>query len=311
MGNDLLRNNVFKNPGYPFISVIIPILNDEKEIGKVLDALRCQTYPTNKIEVIVVDNGSVDNSVELVASYPEVKLLFEHKFKNSPYSARNRGIEAAQGEIVAFLDATCTPSKDWISYGVQSLFKNNADMVGGNVQFQFHNAPTISNFYEKLTTLRVKESIQFNKTTVTANLFVNKSLFDKLGLFPEGIRSGGDSLWTKRATNEGYKLIYCENALVTKQHRTTKAFLIKMWRFGKARPYRWQQENRKVSILKLFINAFRPPPYNGFKKKSLNRGEPYTEKYFLRLWMYHYMVKIIQHTGYVYGEIKIRTNKRE
>ena len=291
----------------PFISVVIPVLNNSDEIVKTLDALCHQTYPRDRFEIIVIDNGSEDDTVKKVKSYPEVRLLFEHNYKGSPYSARNRGIETARGTVIAFLDATCEPVSEWLDQGVKTLVGDEIDLVGGNVLFRINGKPTITNIYERLTTLRVKDSIETSKSTVTANLFVYKSLFDKIGLFPEGLRSGGDTRWTKRASAEGYTLMYSEHALVYKKPRSAGEFLVKMWRFGKARPQRWEEENIKVNVLKLFVNAFRPPARNAVRKIISERGQPDMEKYLTRLWLYHYAVKFTQSIGNIYGIHLIRS----
>jgi glycosyltransferase AglE len=301
-----MRNNSNR---YPFVSVVIPVLNDGRELERILCRLHEQTYPDNRYEIIVIDNGSSDNTIDVVRNHPRAVLLFEHTHKNSPYSARNRGIEKAIGEIIAFLDATCEPTRDWLMRGIEMFKNNDTELVGGNVQFRLNGTPSLTNIYEKLMTLRVKDSILQNNATVTANLFVYKWIIEDIGMFQEGIRSGGDIMWTKEATLKGYKLKYSEDALVLKRPRSRKEFLLKMWRFGKARPQRWQKENIKVSVVKLFLNAFRPPKLRRLREIISQRGEVYMEAYVIRLWMYHYVVRIIQHMGNIYGYMLIKSNK--
>ena len=94
---------------YPLVSVIVPVKNGEKTIGILLAALLKQNYPQDKMQVIIVDNGSQDNTIEIIKKYPVI-LEYENE-KDSSYAARNKGLAAAQGEIIAFTDADCIPDK--------------------------------------------------------------------------------------------------------------------------------------------------------------------------------------------------------
>src|SRR3990170_3006911 len=103
----------------PKISVIVPVYNDAQRIGKCIESLLQQTYPHEKYEVIIIDNGSTDETREVIKKYP-VKLLIEDKIQSS-YAARNKGIKNAKGEVIAFTDSDCIPGNDWIERGVANL----------------------------------------------------------------------------------------------------------------------------------------------------------------------------------------------
>jgi len=295
---------------YPFLSVIIPVYNNEQGISRVLDALQQQTYPREQYEIIVIDNGSDDNSVDVIKRYPDVSLLFEHRYKGSPYSARNRGIEQALGDILIFLDSTCVPIKNWLQHGIDCMIHNKADLLGGNIKFHFPSKIKVHHIYESLMTIRVKESIERRQSMIGGNLFVKKQVFSELGKFPEGLRSGGDVRWTTMATSRGFILVYNEHAVVYIKPKSLHKFFSKMWRFGKARPQRWEEENIKVNVLKLFLNAFRPPARSAVRKIISERGQPEMEKYLTRLWLYHFAVKFIQNIGNIYGIYLIRLKNR-
>jgi cellulose synthase/poly-beta-1,6-N-acetylglucosamine synthase-like glycosyltransferase len=85
----------------PFISIIIPVLNAQKWISPCLEALLLQDYPKDKFEIIVLDNGSTDQTMEITKKYP-VKLLIKTKCNIS--ALRNWGAAQARGEIFAFID---------------------------------------------------------------------------------------------------------------------------------------------------------------------------------------------------------------
>lgn len=91
----------------PKVSVVIPVYNREKYVGDAIDSILAQTFPD--FELLVIDDGSTDGSVEIVRSYndPRLRLVCNETNLGVP-KARNRGIQLARGEYLAFLD-----SDDW------------------------------------------------------------------------------------------------------------------------------------------------------------------------------------------------------
>ena len=114
------------------VSVIIPTLNEEKTIGLALEALSRQTIPP--LELIVVDNGSQDETKGVVESFiertPILNAILLIEPKKGPSAARNTGIRKARGEILAFLDADAVPNDDWIEC-LLTLFDPSFSGVGG------------------------------------------------------------------------------------------------------------------------------------------------------------------------------------
>lgn len=236
------------------VSIIIPVFNDLKAIKLTVAALREQTYDKSKFEVIVIDNGSKDGTYEWIMQQPDIVVLKEDRYLGSPYSARNRGIEIAKGEIVALLDSTCVPKLDWIEKGKLCFDNNFYDLFGGNVVFDFENEITAGKVYDSITNIQMELSIKEKNATKTANLWVKKHLFSKVGYFREGLRSGEDVGWTSRCTKQGYKLGYCEECLASKFARDTKELLKKQFRVGKGQALLWYSQNKYKSML---VKAFR------------------------------------------------------
>lgn len=91
------------------ISIIIPTYNEEKFIRECLDSLKFQTY--QKIEIIIIDDGSIDKTLEIVKKYP-VKIITQNHL--GPGFARNKGASQARGEILVFVDADMTFDRNFI-----------------------------------------------------------------------------------------------------------------------------------------------------------------------------------------------------
>src|SRR5688572_5665963 len=96
----------------PVVSVIIAVWNSPCQIRQCLAALERQTLPRDQFEILVVDNGSTDDTAAVAHAVPGVTVIEEAR--PGSYAARNRGLVAARGEYVAFTDADCLPAPDWL-----------------------------------------------------------------------------------------------------------------------------------------------------------------------------------------------------
>jgi glycosyltransferase AglE len=298
----------------PFVSVIIPVFNDAEALALTLTALQQQTYPATRFEVIVVDNASTDDTVAVIGHFPAVQLLYEHQYLGSPYSCRNRGLEVAQGEIIAFLDATCEPVPRWLEAAVAAFAQTGADLVGGRVKFKFAGKrPSIGEFYDSVTNMKMKQTILRRKRAITANLFVRRAVVVGIGPFPEGIRSGGDLRWTRRATRAGYKLVYCELAVVHKPARPLFLLLKKQWRVGKGKPAIWAEERVPFSLKETFLRLFIPPKPTSSKALLERASDPEKSPPLPLFWLTHYAVRVVSHAAYLWGwlRLKIRAGKQD
>ncbi|MDO8623481.1 MAG: glycosyltransferase family A protein [archaeon] len=104
----------------PLLSVIIPQYNEEKDISDCLKSLENQTY--KKIEIIVVDDGSTDNSLELIKNFSKKIKILQQNHKG-PGEARNLGAKNAKGEILIFVDADMMFDKDYLKYLVKPIIE--------------------------------------------------------------------------------------------------------------------------------------------------------------------------------------------
>lgn len=215
-----------------FVSIIIPVYNDPDRIRKALEQLVLQSYPYNSYEIIVGDNGSTDSTPQVVQDYCErypnmVRMVIEDKIQSS-YAARNKGIEIARGEILAFTDSDCIPELNWLFEGVKALRKNDASCGGGRISFFFKS--DIPNIYEHFDSGRKLNQRAFVKKSgfaATANFFVKRKMFDHYGLFRYDLISGGDYEFGRRLINGGEKMIYIPSAVVKHPARATLRAILK------------------------------------------------------------------------------------
>lgn len=211
------------------VSVIVPTYRDWDRVRHCLKALEEQQYPNNLVEVIVVNNDP-DNPCQYCESFPWVHWLTEDK--PGSYAARNTGILAARGSILAFTDADCLPSPDWLAQGVSSL-KSHPEFsrIGGRIElFTKGSHPNWAENFERAFAFRQDSAIRRHGSAVTANMMAWRHVFDRVGLFDETLFSGGDHEWGKRAQRNGERIAYCPEAVVAHPARSSMRALLKKHR---------------------------------------------------------------------------------
>jgi len=221
------------SPNPPLVSVIVPVFNDPNGIRACVEALLAQSYPKESVEVIVVDNGSTDSTADCVGAMG-VNLVRENDTRGS-YAARNKGLGSARGTIIAFTDADCLPSPHWLAEGVRCLVNRPADLVSGPIRFRLSEPPRGAELWDAVTNMQIEENIRRRQVSKTANLLVRRAVFDAIGPFPDRLRSGGDVIWTGRATAAGFHLAYHPPAVIEHPARRLAALLNKQFRVGRGR----------------------------------------------------------------------------
>lgn len=190
------------------ISIIIPHLNQPEALERGLTALANQRGASGPIEIIVVDNGSTRLPVEICGKFPNVTLLTQPV--PGPGPARNLGVAAAHGELLAFIDADCVASPDWVAT-IEQRFAATPEVpiLGGDVRIlqQDPARPTWLEAYESVFAFRMKKYIQEKGFTGGGNLAVRAWVFHAVGEFL-GINIAEDTEWGQRASGKGYRVRY-------------------------------------------------------------------------------------------------------
>ena len=204
----------------PFVSVVVPVFNGEGVLEACLASLAAQDYPKDRYEVIVVDNNSTDATAQIVRRFP-MRYVCENT-RQSSYAARNRGIREARGEVIAFTDANCRATPEWLRRGVAALADASVGGVAGRIEAE---APqTIAQRYavEKraLSQEVALTENAFRPAVYTANAFYRKSVLQQAGCFDATVKSGGDADLAWRVQERlGLPIAYASGAVIVHRHR--------------------------------------------------------------------------------------------
>ena len=193
----------------PLVSVIIPACNSERYIADAIDSVLQQDYPA--LEIIVVDDGSADNTRNIVRGYGDKVRLESQKNKGSA-AARNLGIANAHGKYIAFLDADDVWCKHKIRLQVDELSKSGYKMAysrfirwhpdksgqyaAPDSLFSIPNHPDTTS--AKIVTGWTYADLLLDCIVWTSSVIVEKTELEKAGLFDESLRKGQDyDLWLR------------------------------------------------------------------------------------------------------------------
>lgn len=186
----------------PFVSVIIPALNEEKHIERLLQALQAQTVPQGRFEVLLIDNGSTDKTLEKASAFQGLLPLALLSRQNCTISAlRNAGAASARGKVLAFLDADCIPRPNWLE---RSLERASDDDLWGAHYALPGDATWVGRVW---TTHQAKEHAGEVTFLPGGSVFASKRTFTAIGGFPEDLQTAEDVEFSARARQQGRRVL--------------------------------------------------------------------------------------------------------
>jgi mycofactocin system glycosyltransferase len=244
--NDLVRKGFLERKGvlalshYPFVSVIIPVRNRPDDIAVCLRSLGELDYPADKLEIIVVDDASIDQTPDVVSRFP-VRLLLLKQHRQAPY-CRNLAARQARGELLAFIDSDCLADSAWLRELVPAFKDKTLGAVGGIVDSYSHENGL--DRYEKVkSSLRVSSHFRRSEQNdpffylPSCNLLVRRDLFLQLGGFNEELVVGEDVDLCWRMRKQGDHIEYRPLGRVDHKHRNKLiAFCRRRFDYGTSEP---------------------------------------------------------------------------
>jgi cellulose synthase/poly-beta-1,6-N-acetylglucosamine synthase-like glycosyltransferase len=208
------------------ISVIVPAYDAAATIRACLEGLLAQEVPRDRYEVILVDDGSFDNTREIACEY-EIRLIAQSH--QGPAAARNRGVAEAEGEIVLFTDADCVPSENWVAEMIRPF--NDDEVIGVKGAYRTQQRGIVPRFvqceyeerYERMAKQRRIDFIDTYAAGYRRTEFLEHGGFDVS--YPSA--SVEDQEFSFRLAERGYKMVFNPRALVYHEHPNTLAAYFK------------------------------------------------------------------------------------
>ena len=262
--NGLVRKGFMETRGfrdleiYPSVTIIIPVRNRPDEIAQCLTSLGGLDYPPDRIEIIVVDDASDDNTPEVISGYP-VKLLKNNVRMQASYS-RNLAAKEAKGDIIAFIDSDCTADHLWLKELVPAFDDPENGAAGGMVDSWF-DKKAIDQYEKVFSSLNMGTRSKSSKEDGSffylpaCNLLVKKDIFLGLNGFNADMTVGEDVDFCWRLKDSGYEVEYRPAGVVFHKHRNRiKAFFVRRFQYGTSEPF--LQKKHPDRLKKMYYMPF-------------------------------------------------------
>ena len=225
------------------ISIIIPVLNENQYIGKLLKHLETASSSKNIAEIIIVDGGSTDNSINIISQFKDVILIHSEKGRAKQM---NKGAKVAKGSVLYFLHADSLPPKHFDTLIINQIQQNNQ---AGCFKMQFDS----THWWLRLAGWLTKFNWRICRGG-DQSLFITKTLFDNIGGY-----------------NERYS-IYEDNILINELYNRKQFVVINKNLKSSARMYQkhgvWKIQYYYWSIyFKRWLGADAETLYKYYKKK--------------------------------------------
>ena len=221
----------------PFVSIVIPTLNGASDIPDCIDALQNQDYPKDRFEIIVIDNGSNDDSVRIIE---KLDLVFDIEPRKGRVFALNRGVRKARGEIIITTDISCIAESNWLRETVQSFSDASVGCVAGEIKQRILKRNFAISYQERHNYMSPMHANNrtppFLPFSDGASSSFRREVFEKIGLFDESFFKGGDVEFCYRMLLfSDYTIAFNEKAIVWEEGEADIRTLLKQrFRMGQA-----------------------------------------------------------------------------
>lgn len=199
----------------PFVSIVIPVYNAQDTIEAVINACLKQEYPKQKLEIIVVDDGSTDRTREVVKRFA-VKYIYQER--GGPAKARNKGWRESVGDIICFTDSDCIPSRDWVFSLISKFIRQDIGVVCGSYEIINKEGLLVDCIWREI---KYRHSLMpdFVRSFGSYNFSAKKEVLEKVGGFNESYTSasGEDNDLAYKILKAGFK-IYFERSIKVRHY---------------------------------------------------------------------------------------------
>lgn len=246
----------------PFVSVVLPCYNSRATIGDCLASVEAQSYPRERYEVIVADNGSTDGSPEWIAEhYPQVRVV--RTTAKGSANARNAGFAVAQGEWILSIDSDCVADTRWMATLVQAMGKapEKTAAIGGYIKP--YKLQTLVEQYPPAWVAQPDLSDPQAKVryTATPNTIFDRAAVAAIGGF-DASAGHDDTDLGLRLTAAGYRCAYLPEAVVSHRNPVT---------IGELYEHRFKYGERNFILAQKHLSIFGDPA-GAAKRKQLLKG---------------------------------------
>ena len=254
--NGLVRKGLLETRGYlelgeyPVVSIIIPVRNRPEDLETCLQSLARLDYPSDRIETIVVDDASDDDTPGVAARH-HVRLIPLKEHGQASF-CRNLAARQARGEILAFLDSDCTADSLWLRELVPAFRDPSTGAVGGMVDSSFDEKGL--DRYEKVRSSlnmgfwpRSSREGDLFFYIPSCNLLTKREIFRQVGGFNEDMFVGEDVDFCWRVQDLGFHIEYMPIGRVYHKHRNEiEHFCIRRFDYGTSEPFLQKTHPKRV-----------------------------------------------------------------
>jgi glycosyltransferase involved in cell wall biosynthesis len=201
-------------PALPFVSVVVPTYNRKDWVVQLIESLDKQTYPRDKYELIIVDNGSRDGLCEVLNRFAADGVIrwFPNPLADKvPAAARNFAVRQAKGEIIAFTDSDCVATPAWLAEGVQAFGPGVGIVQGATLPDPNDPRPVL---------YKTVEVVSEKSYANTCNIFYKKAALEEVGGFSQDFIDFGYPMFGEdidlacKVKYAGYSLVFSEKTVI-------------------------------------------------------------------------------------------------
>jgi glycosyltransferase involved in cell wall biosynthesis len=203
------QSPIIINEALPFVSIIIPAKNEGKILADCIDSILACNYPRDRYEIVLIDNGSTDNTVSIAKDRGAAVYLCPLLTIGA---MRNHGANVSKGDIIAFIDADVIVTPNWLLSSVECLNRHSAAACVGSFPLVPENFGWVAKSWWQLQLPLIRGDEQQVRWIASMNMIWRKRVFQEIGGFSTDLTTGEDVDLCYRL-GARYCILYCKGTL--------------------------------------------------------------------------------------------------